>query len=183
MKEAEDDVYIDRIKKGDPASYAFIVDKYKDMAYTIALRVLRNSGDAEDTAQESFLKAYQQIHRFEGKSKFSTWLYTIVYRTSITKLQKTKVETLSMYDGFSYQYLHDEAEDQMEKLLVTDKRKFINEAIGRLPPTESLLITLFYLNENTIKEIVVITGLTESNVKVKLFRAKKILQEQLRFLL
>ncbi len=183
MKEAEDDVYIDRIKKGDPASYAFIVEKYKDMAYTIALRILRNSGDAEDTAQESFLKAYQQIHRFEGKSKFSTWLYTIVYRTSITKLQKTKVETLSMHDGFSDQYLPDDAEDQMEKLEITDKRKFINEAIGRLPQTESLLITLFYLNENTIKEIVVITGLTESNVKVKLFRAKKILQEQLRFLL
>lgn len=183
MKEAEDDVYIDRIKKGDPSSYAFLVDKYKDMAYTIALRVLRNSGDAEDAAQESFVKAYQQIHRFEGKSKFSTWLYTIVYRTSITRLQKAKVDTLSIHEGFNDQYLYDEDQDQMEKLQASDQQKYINEAIARLPPAESLLITLFYLNENSIKEITLITGYTESNVKVKLFRAKKILQEQLRFLL
>jgi RNA polymerase sigma factor (sigma-70 family) len=181
MKEAEDDVYIDRIKKGDPASYAFLVDKYKDMAYTIALRVLRNMGDAEDAAQESFVKAYQQIHRFEGKSKFSTWLYTIVYRTSVTRLQKAKVETFSLHEGFYDHY--EESDSQMDQIQAVDQRKFINEAIARLPPTESLLITLFYLNENSIKEITQITGYSESNVKVKLFRAKKILKEQLRFLL
>jgi RNA polymerase sigma factor (sigma-70 family) len=183
MKEAEDNVYIDRIKKGDPASYGFLVDKYKDMAYTIAMRILHNSGDAEDAAQESFVKAYQQIHRFEGKSKFSTWLYTIVYRTSVTKHQKSKAEIFSIQDHFSDVYLADDDQNQVERLQASDEQKFISKAIANLPPTESLLITLFYMNENSIKEIMEITGLTESNVKVKLFRAKKILEEQLRFLL
>ncbi|NBA87894.1 sigma-70 family RNA polymerase sigma factor [Emticicia sp. CRIBPO] len=183
MKEAEDNVYIDRIKKGDPASYGFLVDKYKDMAYTIALRILHNSGDAEDAAQESFVKAYQQIHRFEGKSKFSTWLYTIVYRTSVTKRQKSKAEVFSIHDHFSDTYMADDDQNQVERLQASDEQKFISQAIAKLPPVESLLITLFYMNENSIKEIMEITGLTESNVKVKLFRAKKILEEQLRFLL
>jgi RNA polymerase sigma factor (sigma-70 family) len=154
-----------------------------DMAYTIAFRIMRNVEDAEDVAQESFLKAYQQIHQFEGKSKFSTWLYTIVYRTSITKLGKHRLETSSIDDPIHENYRYEHSETPLENLQAKEQQKFINDSIARLPPTESLLITLFYLNENSIKEIMVITGLSESNIKVKLFRAKKILEEQLRFLM
>lgn len=78
MENIEERVYLDRIKNGDPDSYTFIVDKYKYMAYTISLKILNNPEDAQDAAQESFVKAYQQIRQFKGKSKFSTWLYTIV---------------------------------------------------------------------------------------------------------
>ena len=87
----EDQIYIGRIKNGQPAAYSFLVDKYKHMVYTISIKILPNAEDAEDAAQESFIKAYQQINTFAGKSKFSTWLYTITYR-SIKRfgwLQKT----------------------------------------------------------------------------------------------
>lgn len=183
MKQPEDQVYIDKVKRGDSASYAFLVDRYKHMAYTIALRVMRNAEDAEDVAQEGFVKAYQQLHRFEGKSKFSTWLYTIVYRIAVTKLEQQRVATVPIYEEMAETYPHQHQTTQLEHLQVSDQQKYIKEAIGRLPATEGLLITLYYLDEKSIREIEEITGLSESNIKVKLFRARKVLEEQLRFLL
>ena len=183
VKQTEDQVYIDNIKQGDSASYAFLVDRYKHMAYTIALRIMRNAEDAEDAAQEGFVKAYQQIHRFEGKSKFSTWLYTIVYRVAITRLEQQRVATVSIHEEITETHLHQYQAPQLENVQVSEQQKYIKEAIGRLPTTEGLLITLYYLDEMSIREIEAITGLSESNIKVKLFRARKVLEEQLRFLL
>ncbi len=183
VKQTEDQVYIDKVKNGDSASYAFLVDRYQNMAYTIALRVMRNVEDAEDAAQESFVKAYQQIHNFEGKSKFSTWLYTIVYRIALTKLEQQRVITLPINEEISDTYTHHSLTSQLENLQASEQQTYIKDAIGRLPATEGLLITLFYLNENSVKEIEEITGLSEANIKVKLFRARKVLEAQLRFLL
>src|ERR1700712_2314267 len=98
MMHVEDLYYIDKVKNGHPASYAFLVNKYKDMVYSIAIKILRNQDDANDLAQECFIKAYQQIHKFEGKSKFSTWLYTITYRTSVTRLKENRIDTIAIDD-------------------------------------------------------------------------------------
>ncbi|MBN8824699.1 MULTISPECIES: sigma-70 family RNA polymerase sigma factor [unclassified Spirosoma] len=183
MKQPDDQVYIDKVKQGDSASFAFLVDRYKHMAYTIALRIMRNAEDAEDAAQEGFVKAYQQLHRFEGKSKFSTWLYTIVYRVAITKLEQQRVATVPIQEELTETYSNSYQTNQLESLQVSDQQKYIKDAIERLPATEGLLITLYYLDEKSIREIEEITGLSESNIKVKLFRARKVLEEQLRFLL
>lgn len=183
MDNSEDQVHIDSVKNGDPAPYSFLVDKYKYMAYTIALKIVGNAEDAQDAAQESFLKAYQQIHQFEGRSKFSTWLYTIVYRTSISKIKENRIETLSISDDMNENYTDDYTAPQHEQLHVMEQQRLVKEAIQKLPPTEALLITLFYLTENTIKEIHEITGLSMTNIKIKLFRARKKLERELRFLL
>jgi len=183
VKQPDDQVYIDKVKQGDSASFAFLVDRYKHMAYTIALRIMRNAEDAEDAAQEGFVKAYQQLHRFEGKSKFSTWLYTIVYRVAITKLEQQRVATVPIQEELTETYSNSYQTNQLESLQVSDQQKYIKDAIERLPATEGLLITLYYLDEKSIREIEEITGLSESNIKVKLFRARKVLEEQLRFLL
>lgn len=182
MKYREDQIYIDKIMNGDSASYAFLVNRYKDMAFTIAHRIMRNAEDAEDVAQEGFLKAYQQLHRFERKSKFSTWLYTIIYRTAVTKLQKRGVPAFSVDEDLSGYFISDET-SQIEVMHEEEQTKFIKQAIAKLPEMDGLLITLFYLNENTIREIEEITGLSASNIKVKLFRARKTLEAELRFLL
>ena len=183
MDNSEDQVHIDAVKNGDPAHYSFLVDKYKYMAYTIALKIVRNQEDAQDAAQESFLKAYQQIHQFEGRSKFSTWLYTIVYRTSISKLKENRIETLSISNHMNENYTDNYTAPQHEQLQAKQRQRLVKEAIQKLPPTEALLITLFYLTENTIKEIHEITGLSVTNIKIKLFRARKKLERELRFLL
>lgn len=174
---SEDLMYIERVKKGDTASFQFLVEKYQDLVFSVALKVVRNPNDAQDAAQEGFIKAYQQLYKFEGKSKFSTWLYTIAYRAAVDKLNKRSF--LSMKDDY------DVADDSTPVTLLANEEQssFIKRAIDGLPPSESLIITLFYMNECSVKEIATITGLTETNIKVKMFRAKKTLQNQLRFLL
>lgn len=183
MKNREEQAYIDQVKKGDLASYTYLVDKYKNMAFTIAMRIMGNSQDAEDVAQESFIKAYLQIAGFEGKSKFSTWLYTIVYRTAVSKLQQGKLKFMPIDEELSEHYAYDHSSTVIDHLQVAEREKFVKEAISRLPKAESVVVTLFYLNENSVEEITEITGLSTSNVKVKLFRARKILEKELKFLL
>ena len=183
MNQKDDQVYIEKVKKGDLASYTYLVDKYKNMAFTIALRVLSDSFEAEDVAQESFIKAYLQINSFEGKSKFSTWLYTIVYRNAVSKLQQNKFKFASISDEMTEDYAYEYAPPVIDQLQHSEREKFVREAIQKLPKMESVVITLFYLNECSVEEIVEITGLTASNVKVKLFRARKILEKELHFLL
>src|SRR4051812_43636052 len=183
MENTEEQVHINSVKKGDPASYAFIVDKYKHMAYTIALKISRNVEDAQDVAQESFIKAYQQIGQFEGKSKFSTWLYTIVYRTAISKLKENKIDTISISNSINENYSQGHTMPQLEQLQVEDEQRHVKQAIQRLPKTDALLITLFYMNDNTVKEIHEITGLSSANIKIKLFRARKKLERELQFLI
>ena len=183
MENTEEQDYIRRIKKGDLAPYSFIVDKYKYMAYTIALKIVANAEDAQDIAQESFIKAYLQIQQFEGKSKFSTWLYTIVYRTAISKLKENRIETLSINGVLHENYTQDYSLSQLEKLQVEDEQLHVKRAIQKLPKAEALLITLYYINENTVREICEITGLSFANIKIKLFRARKKLERELQFLM
>lgn len=183
MKQTDDQTYINRVVNGEPSYFSYLVNRYKDMAYTIALKILKNQEDAEDSAQESFIKAYQQIRTYQGNAKFSTWLYTIVYRTSISKLQKNKVLTFAIDDEINEEFVYHYSVTQLEQLQVNEQSKFVREAIGKLPEAEALLITLFYMNENSIKEIEDITGMTASNIKVKLFRARKILEKELQFLM
>jgi RNA polymerase sigma factor (sigma-70 family) len=183
MDKAKEQAYIKAIKSGNYACYTFIVDHYKYMAYTIALKVLGNEEDAQDVAQESFIKAFQQIHQFEGKSKFSTWLYTIVYRTAISKVKENKIHTFSISNALRENYTHEYTSPQLEHLQVKDEQRYVREAIQKLPKTEALLITLFYLNENTVKEIQEITGLSIANIKIKIFRARRKLERDLQFLI
>jgi RNA polymerase sigma factor (sigma-70 family) len=179
----EDQIYIGRIKNGQAAAYAFLVDKYQHMVYTIAIKILINTEDAEDAAQESFIKAYQQINTFAGKSKFSTWLYTIAYRTAVSKLKENRVSTVSISDQLNENYTADSAATGMEQLQAKQQQEQVTRAIAKLPATEALLVTLYHINELPTKEIQEITGLSLSNIKIQLFRARKKLERELRFLL
>lgn len=183
MADTEDHVYIERVKRGDSFSYSFLVNKYKHMAYTIALKIMRNEEDAQDAAQEGFIRAYQQIHTFQGKSKFSTWLYTIIYRVSISKWKENRLPTFSLDQETNDNYNTDRSSPQLEQLHVEQQKLYIKRAIERLPATEGLLVTLFYIDDNSVKEIQEITGFSLANIKVKLFRARKKLERELQFLL
>ena len=183
MKNHDDRVHIENVKQGNLASYTYLVEKYKNMAFTIAMKILSNAQDAEDAAQESFVKAYMQIGCFEGKSKFSTWLYTIVYRTAVSKLQQPRLALQSIDDEFEENYHYEHSPPPLEGLQAREREQFVKEAINRLPKMEALIITLYYLNESPIEEIEQITGLSNSNIKVKLFRARKVLGKELQFLL
>ena len=108
------------------------------MAYTIALKILGNEEDAEDAAQESFIKAYQQIHQFEGKSKFSTWLYTIVYRTAISKLKENKIQILPISDTVRETYAHEYTTPQLEQLHIEGRAALCQRSHPKAPKNRSI---------------------------------------------
>jgi RNA polymerase sigma-70 factor (ECF subfamily) len=133
MEPSEDQVYVDRVKAGDSLAYAFLVDKYKNMAFTIALKVTGNREEAEDVAQEGFLKAYQQIGAFAGRSRFSTWLYTIVYRTALNHRHKNRNHPFSLDPQAGRQPVA-HTTPANEQLQAKQEQQYVKEAIDRLPP-------------------------------------------------
>ena len=153
------------------------------MVFTLGLKIVKNREDAEEVAQDSFLKAYQKLEGFKGESKFSTWLYTIVYRSALTKVRKKKLETTDI-DSYVLDN-HKDGQDfpQLEAIKNGEQQKYVREAIDNLGEVDSLLITLFYLHDNSIEEIQEITEMSQSNVKVRLFRARKRLYKELSLLL
>jgi len=183
MDKNSDQLYIDKVLQGDTNAFAYLINKYKDMAYTVAIKIVKSHEDAEEVAQDSFLKAYEKLDSFKGNSKFSTWLYTIVYRNSITKIRKKKVATSDIDDYVMDNYSEGSEFPQIEAIKNGEQQKYVREAIDRLPEKDALLITLFYMNESSVEEIEQITNLTQSNIKVKLFRARKKLNTELSFLL
>jgi RNA polymerase sigma-70 factor (ECF subfamily) len=183
MNNNSDQLYIEKVLQGDTNSFSFLIERYKNMAYTIAIKIVKNKEDAEEISQDSFLKAFNKLDTFKGKAKFSTWLYTIVYRNAISKVRKKSIITTDIDDYVINNYQSDHDFPQIEALKNKEQEIYVKKIIDKLPETDALLITLFYLNESKVEEIEKITGLTQTNIKVKLFRARKKLYNELSLLL
>jgi len=164
---------IDQILKGDSSSFSYFVKTYQDMAMTIAYRIFWNKTDAQDVVQNAFVKAYFNLHLFQKKSKFSTWFYSIVYRIAITEFQKKQHRREDLSDDFV------ENTNLSFENNSNDRRELIEQALRKLPKDEAMIISLYYLEDYSVKEINEIMSLTDSNVKIKLFRARQKLKELL----
>jgi len=157
-----------RLREGDTSCFTPLVNEFKDMVYAHALKISRSPVDAEEIAQDVFVKAYKSFNSFRGDSKLSTWLYQITYTTALNHLRKKKVETTE------YTYVEAEADESvLAQIQKEDKKRFIEEALTHLKPSERAVIDLFYMQEQSIDEVVQITRLSKSNVKVLLHRSKK----------
>ncbi|KYG78304.1 MULTISPECIES: RNA polymerase sigma factor [Roseivirga] len=178
------ELIIAKVKQGDMVAFNALIDEYKAMAFTLALKLMKNREDAEEVAQDAFVKAYKNIGQFEGKSKFSTWLYTIVYNTALTRLRKKQLDIQDI-DSHSVESSSAFSESGMEwRNLQRDERSsYIKQALEQLVEEDQVVITLFYLNENSLAEICEITNWELSNVKVRLHRARKRLLIELEKLL
>lgn len=172
-----DDLYIKKVLDGDTEAFRYFVSQYKDMAFTLSMSVVKNEFVATDVVQEAFMKTFQNLKKFKGNSKFSTWFYRIVVNESIKVIRKKGEQSMDLDNSH---HLHPVSEpsaiDQMKEL---EREYHINEILTRLAAGESLVLRLFYLNENSIAEICEITGWSESKVKVTLHRARKNMEKQL----
>ncbi len=165
-----DDVYIKKVCNGDRDAFRYLVNKYKDMAYSIALSVVKEEYAAQEIMQEAFVKAYRNLSSFSHQSRFSTWFYRIVTNEALLYLKKQKKELIS----FTEVYTDEPADESFLTGLAKEEQAYlINEALQKLSPKESLALRLFYLEEENIKEVCEITGWTEANTKVILHRARK----------
>ncbi len=158
------------VQEGNTNAFSFLVNKYQDIVFSIAFKILKNREEAEEMAQEAFIKAYRSIHSFQGKAKFSTWLYSITYNTCITSTRKKKLTTTQI-DNLPVSY--DETDDPFDDFPEERKACYLEIALKQLPIEEYTLIVLYYYENQSIEELSQITGLTDSNAKVRLFRARK----------
>ena len=179
MRFQDDNDYIVRVLSGDVSAFASLVAKHKNLVFTIVLKIVNNREDAEEISQDVFLKAYQSLNTFERKSKFSTWLYRIAYNAAISKTRKKKIEMVAIDDSVISNYSTDEIKRNMNEWDEDERQMILEKALKCLPEEDNLLITLFYKNETSIDDISEITGLSVSNVKVKLHRIRKKLYEEM----
>jgi len=170
MAYRDDPYYIERIKvHGDRYAFAALVNKHQTMVYNIALRVIRNREEAEEVAQDAFVKLFKSLGDFRGDSKFTTWMYKITMNLALTRIRKKTLFEGSVDDD----YFNEPAMEELSLIELKEQKQLIKYAINKLDETDGLLITLFYMDEQSIDDISAITGLSQSNVKVRLFRARK----------
>jgi len=165
---------------GNQSAYTDLVKRHQRFVFTLALRFAKGREDAEEIAQDCFIKAYRSLASFQGQAKFSTWLYSIVYTTAMTFLRKKRIGTDSVDDENIYVQIENQSSAHDVNNAENKSRSFyLNEAIAQLLPADATIITLFYQGEQSLEEIGQAMGMGANTVKVKLFRARQRLKEKL----
>ena len=173
MTSNTDQFLIDRTLEGDTNAFGQLVDRYQNFVFTIAIKLLKVTEEAEEVAQDSFIKAYDSLAGFRGDSKFSTWLYRIVYHKSLDRLKSNKRhQTYEIIEEITEQS-QDSIENGLEFMLSTERTEIIKSCIAELPEEDSVIISLYYFEELSVKEISKITDLSEDNIKIRLYRSRK----------
>lgn len=175
-----DSEIISQVLTGNHAAYGELVNRYQNYVFTLALRIVKSREDAEELAQDSFIKAYKYLADFKGASKFTTWLYTIVNNTCISFLRKKKLEIHSL-DNEKVFETADNIDSGMSANTIEQKSKIniVNEAIQLLNPDDAEILTLFYKAEQSLEETASILGIETNAAKVRLFRARTRLKHKM----
>lgn len=179
-----EDHYLNKALRGERAGLEYLVNAYNQMAYTIAVSVVGNAEDAEEVVQDSFLKAFKYLDRFKRASKFSTWLYRIVYNTALTKTgAKKHMAAQALEDDNEYaEYVSDEG-NGLQRMADADRKKFLSIALQKLKQEDQLIITLYYIADKSITEITGIMDMKSSAIKMRLLRSREQLEVELKRLL
>jgi RNA polymerase sigma factor (sigma-70 family) len=171
---------IEQTLAGDQSAYADLVKRHQRFVFTLAVRFSKSREDAEEIAQDCFIKAYRSLESFQRQSKFTTWLYSIVYTTAMTTLRKKRVATDSIDDEDTFIQIENKMSGYDENNVENKSRSFyLSQAIDQLLPDDATIITLFYKGEQSLEEIAQTMGIEANTVKVKLFRARQRLKEKL----
>jgi RNA polymerase sigma-70 factor (ECF subfamily) len=177
----EDDILlVRRVLQGDRSAFRQLVESYQQYVFTIAYNVLKNREEAEEVAQDVFLKVYKMLGSYRQESKFSSWLYAVTYRSAIDASRRKKLLQQSLdKDGVELPIPDLVSKNSLENLQEQELNTWVQSAIQTLKPQDATIVTLFYLNEQPVSEIAKITGLSVTNVKTKLHRLREQLREDL----
>ncbi len=175
-----DNEIISQVLSGEYQAYAGLVNRYQGYVFTLTLRMVKNREDAEEVAQDVFIKAYKYLADFKGASKFSTWLYTIVNNTCISFLRKKKLDIHSL-DNEKVFEMANNRDSGMKADTVEQKSRqaMVNKAISLLNPDDAQIITLFYKAEQSLEETAQVLGIETNAAKVRLHRARTRLKEKM----
>jgi len=187
MGESKPEISLEGLRRGDRREFARMVDGYSGPLYRLALKMLGNTSDAEDALQNTFIKAFQHVDKFEGRSSLSTWLYRIASNEALMLLRKRHPETtfsdmapededIRNYDPVQFadwRYLPE------EELLSAEARTVLDRAVAHLPETLRIVFVLRDIEDLSIQETSQVLGLSETAVKTRLLRARLRLREEL----
>jgi RNA polymerase sigma-70 factor (ECF subfamily) len=173
MLKREDQFFIKKVLAGDSSAFAVLVDRHKNDVFNICVKILRNKEEAEEVAQDTFLKVFDKLNTFKKESKFSTWLYRIAFNTSISQLRKSKSKQLDTVDYFIEIHSEEELIDKLNLENIEERERKLKFAISALNSEQQLLLQLYYEKDISVIEVAKITNLSESNVKVKIHRARQ----------
>jgi len=173
MQPTTDHNLIQQTLQGDTRAFGELVERYQSFVFTIIVRMVKVREEAEEVAQDTFIKAFESLSSFRGESKFSSWLYSIAYRKALDRIRKNKkyqaselLEEVTENEAGSY-------ENGLYQLEEKERKQQIQDGIMQLPEVDAALITLYYFEDQSVKEIAAITKLSEENIKVKLYRSRK----------
>lgn len=175
--ETGDKEIIGKVLQGDQQLFGELVKRYRHLVFTVAMRYVSSREDAEEIAQDVFVKAYRALADFRQDAKFSTWLYAITTNTCITFTRKRKIETYSLADERVFEQAN--AMEEQNEPEQKSKAQLLNKAIRLLCADDAAVITLFYKGDQSLEEIGRILGITPNNAKVKLHRARQRLKDKL----
>jgi len=173
MEKVSDEILIEKTLEGDIKAFEKLINRYRNKGYGLLLNMLKNKMDAEEVLQDAFLKVYKNLKTFRGNSKFSTWFYKIVYNSGLSFLKTKRRKEENITD--SLEGNHDGV--IFPDFSILNDNKWLNRVVEQLPFKNALVINLFYIDELSIKEISEITGYSQENVKVLLYRSRKALRE------
>jgi len=173
MTTNKDQNQINQVLEGNTNAFGVLVDQYKDLVFTLALRMLKNREEAEEVSQDTFIKIFKSLKKFKGDSKFSTWIYKVTYNTCLDRLKKNKrQQQVDSIDEFTEKHVYT-IDNALENMVEAERLQAIQECISLLPSEDGFLVTLYYFEEQSLTEISQIIGITANHVKVKLFRSRQ----------
>ena len=152
--------------------YSTIINKYKGLAFNIALKITKNEQDAEEIVQDSFVKAFQGFDKFKKESQFSTWFYRIVYNTAISSIRHKKHFTVEIDDDLTDSFENNKIECAIKNLDDYNRKQLISEALAKLNELDYTVLSLYYYEELSLKEISKIVEKKKNYLKVLLQRAR-----------
>lgn len=164
---------IQDVISGNTQAYACLVDRYKDLVFTLALRMMKHREEAEEVAQDTFVKVFKSLNKFKGDSKFSTWMYRITYNTCLDRIKSNKMAYREVeINEFTERQLGS-LENALEQMIKEERETVVKDCIAQLPDQDSFLMTLYYYEDLSLDEMSQIVNMTPNHIKVKLFRSRK----------
>lgn len=173
MTTTKDQLYINKVINGDASAFAYLVDNYKNMVFSLAYKMTKNKEEAEEVSQDTFIKAFKNLSNFKGDSKFSTWLYRICYHTTLDAIKKNKKNNYTFeINEVTYNQIQS-VETILQGIERKERSVIMDKCLMKLPDEERSILWMFYYDELSLKEIIEVTNFSEANLKVKLHRARK----------
>jgi RNA polymerase sigma-70 factor (ECF subfamily) len=176
----EEEQWVAAARDGDTAAFGRLVEAYQNPVYNLAYRMLGNGPEAEDAAQEAFIRAYKYLDSYDPKRPFSTWLFSITSHYCIDQLRRRRIDWLPLKEEIAEPVRLASSSPNPEAVVTQrDREAWIEELMETLSPTDRAAVTLHYWYDCSYSEIADVLDLTVSAVKSRLYRARRALAEQM----